>query len=710
VVDYIYWTLPMPVVAEVGQSVSLADIFSQSFGGLPANAGSFLSAYFGAQDLANRDFDYWNPSAPSLDRWTFNGTDIGPGFFHQTGFYMSQASQVALTMGNVIGPTSFVMIPTAWNEQNQITQYTEYHIMTIEPDLMLDTAGSKAPTAQDIVDQAYLFDERYGSPVNSNDCHLIAGAVAASAGATMPMYGNTQNVIDPSQNIESGFWRIAYRGSDPNPVADWQTLVKPGDIVRMGWTNGGYHTATVLAVSADKKTMTVYDNTADGGKIGIHDVTFDSITRPGSITIYRLTTDNMYLSNGSTQGESISGTIFNDEVHGLGGADTLYGAKGNDWLDGGLDIDTLSGGIGNDTYVVDNAGDTITEADDAGSDTILTSVSYTLSADVSVETLSTTSSTGTDAIDLVGNGLDQSLRGNNGTNRIDGKGGEDRMTGYGGNDTYYVDSGKDVIVEASDKGSDTVRASVSYDLDDDVSVETLMTSSTTSTKALNLTGNDLVQSIRGNNGDNRIDGKGGADRMTGYDGDDTYYVDHSRDQVIEAAGEGSDTVRASVSFTLAADTEVENLLAASASSTRGLDLTGNAVGQKITGNAGVNTIDGGAGRDTLRGGLGNDVFVFSTALGGGNIDTLADFRRSSGNHDRIQLDEAVFTKLGDGVLSSSHFRANSDGLARDGNDYIVYDTDSGRLYYDADGSGSGKAIHFATLADEPALAASDFFI
>lgn len=630
--DYVYWTLPMPVVASVGDSISVADIFENSFGGTPAEAKFFYSAYWGPGDLAIRDFDFWDPSKAQLDRFSYNGTDQGSGFVNQRSAYMENAGDVTLTMGNVIGPSTFLMIPTAYNASGVVTQFTEYHVMTIEPDLMLKSAGKMAPKASDIVSQAYKFSEKYGSPVNSNDCHFIALAVAASAGATMPAFGNTQNVEDPSQNIESGFWRIAYRGSDPDPVSNWQTLLKPGDIVRMGWTGGGFHTATILKISKDKKAITVYDNT-DDGNIGIHDVQFDTITRPESITVYRLTTDNYYLEGGSYLGESIPGTIFNDKIFGEGGDDTLFGMKGNDWLDGGLGADTMAGGVGNDTYYVDNAADIIVEAKGEGKDKVLTSVSYALGAYAEIETFVTTSSTSKKSINLTGNGFAQSITGNAGNNKIDGKGGADTMSGLGGNDTYYVDNASDKIVEAKGKGTDKVIASVSYKLSSAAEVEGLSTSSASSTKKINLTGNDFSQSITGNAGANTLKGMGGND-----------------------------------------------------------------------------TLSGGLGNDTLVGGLGNDTFVFDTKLGSKNIDTISDFHTVKGDDDRIHLDDSIFTKLKVGTLSDKYFLASKAGIAKDKYDYIVYDTDSGKLFYDADGSGKGKAIEFAVLDDHPKLTASDFFI
>jgi Ca2+-binding RTX toxin-like protein len=126
----------------------------------------------------------------------------------------------------------------------------------------------------------------------------------------------------------------------------------------------------------------------------------------------------------------------------------------------------------------------------------------------------------------------------------------------------------------------------------------------------------------------------------------------------------------------------------------------------LTGNDAGNRLDGGLGADVLRGGGGADSFVFDTALGGSNVDTIADFL---GSEDRILLDRDIFSALsGDGALDPLAFLLGS--TAADAGDRILYDQASGSLYYDADGSGAEAAQLFAQLTAGTALTADDFLV
>jgi Ca2+-binding RTX toxin-like protein len=402
---------------------------------------------------------------------------------------------------------------------------------------------------------------------------------------------------------------------------------------------------------------------------------------------------------------SQSGTGAIDLV-GNGFAQTIFGNNGANLLNGLEGIDIMIGLAGNDTYVVDRAEDQVLEAIGGGNDVIFTSVSYSLNSNQEIETLSTQTHAGTQAIDLVGNQLNNTLFGNNGANLLNGVDGADTMIGLGGNDTYAIDNAGDLVVEQVGGGSDLVFTSISHTLTNGNEVETLSTVFHQGTTAIDLGGNDYANHLIGNYGNNYLNGGGGADVMTGFFGNDTYVVDNAGDQVEEAGGAGSDTLFSFVSYTLAANQEVEVLSTAFQGGTAAINLTGNNLAQTVYGNAGANVLNGGAGIDTLVGFGGADTYAFTTALGASNVDVLADMISGS---DKIALDDAIFTTIGGpGTLGANACATGT--AAGDADDRIIYNQATGALYYDADGSGGGAMIQFATLTGAPALAASDFLI
>ena len=505
----------------------------------------------------------------------------------------------------------------------------------------------------------------------------------------------------------------------------------------------------------------------------------------------------------------------------------LTGGLGSDRLDGGEGADTLIGGAGNDIYYVDNIRDVVTEAANAGIDSVQSSVSYTLAANIENLTLS-----GTGTINGTGNSLNNIITGNNGDNVINGGAGIDVMNGGdgsdlfviassaehpaaeiadtgasgtdevrftttvastltlyagdtgiesvvigtgnassadisgtvasninvsavtnvlsitgnngnniltgtayadtlignagndtlnggagadtliggAGNDIYMVDNSSDTVTESLGAGIDEVRSSVSFLLGDNL--ENLVL---TGSGDLSGSGNSLVNKITGNAGANTLDGGEGADTLIGGAGNDIYYVDNIRDVVTEAANAGIDSVQSSVSYTLGAN--IENLYLNASTNING---TGNALNNIIEGEGGNNALNGGAGNDTIYGGLGNDTliggtgndfFVFTTTPNAtSNLDTITDFNVIN---DTIQLENAVFTGLGSGTgtLDSSLFRSGAGfTTADDSSDRIIYNTTSGALFYDADGSGVAAAVQIALIGNKAALTADDFIV
>ncbi|MBK9446196.1 MAG: putative Ig domain-containing protein [Betaproteobacteria bacterium] len=233
---------------------------------------------------------------------------------------------------------------------------------------------------------------------------------------------------------------------------------------------------------------------------------------------------------------------------------------------------------------------------------------------------------------LVGTPDNDALTGTHRNDTLDGGVGRDRMAGGAGDDIYFVDNTGDAVVERAGEGKDTVISLVNLRLAADVENLTLAGAA-----HLSGTGNVLDNVLAGNTGNNALNGGLGVDRMAGGAGNDTYTVDNVGDVVTELAGEGSDRVISSLSYTLGEN--VENLTLSGAEA---IDGTGNALDNTIVGNAAPNalsglggndrltggdsddTLAGGAGNDTLNGGLGVDAMIGGTGNDTYYVDDAGD--------------------------------------------------------------------------------------
>lgn len=322
-----------------------------------------------------------------------------------------------------------------------------------------------------------------------------------------------------------------------------------------------------------------------------------------------------------------TGNALNNLLTGNGAANLLIGLEGDDTLNGGGGADTLVGGIGNDLYVVDNAGDMVTELVGEGIDTVSASINWTLGANIENLTL-----TGSAAISATGNELNNVLTGNSGANVLDGGLGADSMAGGAGNDVYIVDDAGDVVTELAGQGIDEVRTSLSSYLLN-ANVEVL---SYTGTGDFAGAGNALDNLLTGGDGADTLDGGAGNNLLIGGGGNDVYLVGLG-DQVVELAGEGIDEVRTALTgYTLTEG--VETLTYTGVAAFAG---TGNGLDNLIAGGAGADTLDGGSGADTLIGGLGDDVYV---------VDSIGDtvIEGIDAGIDEVRTTLSTFT-LGDNV-------------------------------------------------------------
>ncbi|PSJ65698.1 beta strand repeat-containing protein [Kumtagia ephedrae] len=422
-----------------------------------------------------------------------------------------------------------------------------------------------------------------------------------------------------------------------------------------------------------------------------------------------ITTGNVFSSNGSGADTDPDSTLAVAKVNGVA-------------LDVGTQITLASGALltlnadGTFIYNPNGAFDDL-PASGSGASNLLRDDSFTYElADGDTATVTVTVS-GLDSSDtLLGTAGADSLSGGILDDILDGGTGDDVMDGGTGDDLFKVDSAADQVIELSGGGTDTVQSTVSYALAAGGEVELLQTADAAGITAINLRGNALQQTIIGNDGANILhDGGTGPlpndgvpDTLIGNGGNDTYIVYAAAALIVEIAGEGHDRLAAGVDFVLAVGVSVEYLTTTSLTATSAIDLTGNEIRQWVRGNNGDNVLDGGGGIDTLFGMGGADAFRFSTALGAGNVDRIADFSVAD---DSIHLDDAIFTALTTpGTLDASAFK-DIALAARDADDRILYNSTTGSLFYDADGSASAFApVKFAALSPGLALSAADFVV
>lgn len=349
--------------------------------------------------------------------------------------------------------------------------------------------------------------------------------------------------------------------------------------------------------------------------------------------------------------ENLTGSAF---------ADTLEGNAEANVIDGGTGADAMTGQDGDDTYVVDNAGDSIVEADDpdGGVDTVQTALNdYTLHANVENLVL-----TGGGNINGNGNQLDNTLTGNSGNNTLTGGDGDDTVVLAGSIHDYtfgYVDANTTTVQSAAG-GTDTLIGI------ERVAIGGVAYNLVRGTNAANDAVDGTAQSdlVLGFNGADTLDGGGGndilvggagADVMAGGTGDDTYLVTEAGDDVTEIGGDGIDTIISSVARSLNNVNQVlgdvENLTLIGSSDING---TGNALANVLIGNAGINTLAGGGGADTLIGNAGAD-----TLNGGGANDVLQGGAGSDTLNGGAGTDVAVFS----GPAGNYTFGLTGTGLA-----------------------------------------------
>lgn len=434
-----------------------------------------------------------------------------------------------------------------------------------------------------------------------------------------------------------------------------------------------------------------------------NDLIYASLSWTNAANVESLTlTGNLSISATGLDGQ-------NDRLTGNSAANSLFGLSGNDILDGGLGVDTMDGGDDSDVYYANVINDIISETNavlaTGGSDTVYftgTAGTFTLSANVERLVLS-----GTAATNGTGNALANTIVGNSAANTLDGgiDALADALYGNGGNDTFIINTAGDNIIELAGGGNaDRAKASVSFTLGVGDNIEFLETTNAAGIGAINLTGNEVQQSITGNAGANVLNGgiDAVADVLTGGLGNDTYIINTANDNIVELAGGGTaDRAKASLSFTLVAGDNIEFLETTNAAGVTAINLVGNEIAQTITGNAGANVLNGGvdALADTMIGGLGNDVYVINSAIdnitevvGGGTADRAVlnvSFALAAGDNIEIMTtaNAALTTainlagnEIAQSIVGNAGANIIAGGLGNDtltgglGNDFFLFNT------------------------------------
>ena len=300
----------------------------------------------------------------------------------------------------------------------------------------------------------------------------------------------------------------------------------------------------------------------------------------------------------------------------------------------------------------------------------------------------------------IGGAGNDSLIGNSRTNIL---------TGGAGNDTYLVQNVSDQVVELAGKGTDLIQVRCAYTLPDNVENGSIVVGTN-----INLDGNALANTLTAGAGANSLDGKGGSDTVSYATATKAVKVSLALTSAQDTLGSGLDLLTSIESLVGSAynDTLTGSSAANRLEGGTGTDsLVGGGGADSLLGGAGSDSLAGGTGLDQLTGGLGTDVFRFDvTPNTTTSRDTLLDFNVTD---DTIQLENSVFTALvATGTLDKGSLRSGAGiQTAGDTNDFLLYNSTTGALFYDADGSATAKApIQLAVLTGVPSLTNLDFVV
>ncbi|EPX78170.1 calcium-binding protein [Litoreibacter arenae] len=424
--------------------------------------------------------------------------------------------------------------------------------------------------------------------------------------------------------------------------------------------------------------------------------------------------ENVY---GSDFADVLIGNAEDNVLFGYGGDDVIDGGAGDDVIRGGEGADTVTGGVGEDwlRYLGSTSGVTVDLTLDAAG------FHQTSGGDAEGDIASGFEN-------IYGSDFGDTLTGDDNANYLIGFAGDDVINGGAGNDVVRGGAGADILIGGAGvddlqyEGSET-GVTVDLSLDGIAQVSSGDASGDIITGFENVTGTEFNDTLTGNDERNFLYGLDGDDTISGGGGNDVIRGGTGADTL--AGGAGADLLQyagsnAGVSINLNADaagfqqasggdaegdiiSEFENVYATNFDDV----LIGNDARNILYSYDGNDILDGGAGNDVLRGGAGEDTFVFSTTLGAGNVDRITDFVAAD---DTIQLDSSVFAGLVAGDLDAIEFLSNETGLAETADQRVIYDSATGNLHFDSDGTGTAEGVVFATLSTGLSLNENDFII
>ena len=468
---------------------------------------------------------------------------------------------------------------------------------------------------------------------------LIAGTgVATMIGGA----GNDLFVVDSaSDSVQSA------AGAGVDTISSSATFALPANVNTLVMTGAGSIKGSantgndLLTASASTGKVTLVGGS--GADTLVSGTGVDSLVGGTGSTLFIVSNASDVVSVASTTGADTIQSSVNDtlaanvstlvltgsgSVTGTGNAmaDILYANAGADTLSAGTGVATLVGGTGNDVFVVNNTGDIVVDSSTTTVDTIKSSASYTLPANVNTLVLTGSGivGTGNSANDLItasgttgavslaagaGTSADTLVAGN-GADVLTSNAGVDSLVGGTGSDLFILNNAADIVTVGATHGVDTLQAAFNDTLAANVSVLVL-----TGSAALAGTGNAIADVLRANSGNDTLTAGSGVATLVGGTGNDLFVVNNTADTVQSASTTAIDTITSSVSFTLPAN--VNTLVLTGTGAVKGTGNAGNdwlsAVGTTtadtlVAGN-GADTLVSGTGADSLVGGTGADLFV-----------------------------------------------------------------------------------------------------